>query len=83
MRLHFRAKGRNRCADFYNENDYQAHLQKLSMGDLNEEVSIVDIPQEGNYLIALYLFDNTELNYYIRQNQEQKMVAGLIYGQLR
>ena len=64
---------------FYNENDYQAHLQKLSMGDLNEEVSIVDIPQEGNYLIALYLFDNTELNYYIRQNQEQKMVAGLIY----
>lgn len=47
MRLHFRAKGRNRCADFYNENDYQAHLQKLSMGDLNEEVSIVDIPQEG------------------------------------
>ena len=39
----------------------------------------MDIPQEGNYLIALYLFDNTELNYYIRQNQEQKMVAGLIY----
>ena len=25
---------------FYNENDYQAHLQKLSMGDLNEEVSL-------------------------------------------
>lgn len=35
--------------------------------------------RKGNYLIALYLFDNTELNYYIRQNQEQKMVAGLIY----
>lgn len=64
---------------FYNGSDYQAHMQKLSMEELDEEISIVEIPQEGNYLIALYLFDNTELNYYIRQNQEQKMVAGLIY----
>ena len=30
-------------------------------------------------MIALYLFDNTELNHYIQENQDQKMVPGLIY----
>ena len=64
---------------FYNGCDYQAHMRKLSMEDMDEEISIVEIPKERNYMIALYLFDNTEMNYYIRQNQEQKMVTGLIY----
>lgn len=64
---------------FYNGKDYNAHMQKLSMEGLDEEISIVEVPKEGNYLIALYLFDTTELNYYIRQNQEQRMVTGLIY----
>lgn len=45
MRLHFRAKRKKSDVQiFYNENDLQAHLQKLSMGDVNEEVSVVDIP---------------------------------------
>ena len=30
-------------------------------------------------MIALYLFDKTEINYYIRENQEQRLVTGLIY----
>lgn len=63
----------------YNERDYRAQMHKLSMEMLDEEISIIEIPKDGNYLIALYLHDITELNYYIRQNQEQKMVAGLIY----
>ena len=33
---------------------------------------------EGS-LIALYLFDVTEINHYIRENQEQRMAAGLVY----
>lgn len=62
-----------------NGRDYRAQMQKIFMETLEDGVSIVDVPQESNYLIALYLFDTTELNYYIRENQEQKMVAGLIY----
>lgn len=33
---------------------------------------------EGS-LIAMYLFDITEINHYIRENQEQRMAAGLVY----
>ena len=33
---------------------------------------------EGS-LVALYLFDITEINHYIRENQEQRLVAGLVY----
>lgn len=41
-----------------------------------EEEEIVD---ESNSLIAVYLFDETEIKKYIKENQEQKMVACLIY----
>lgn len=59
--------------------DYRAQLQKVSIEELTESVNIVDVPEDQNYLIAVYLFDTTELNQYIRENKEQKLVAGLIY----
>ncbi|MBQ4524374.1 MAG: DHH family phosphoesterase [Lachnospiraceae bacterium] len=38
-----------------------------------------DFVDASNSLIAVYLFDETEIKKYIRENQEQKMVACLIY----
>ena len=35
--------------------------------------------EEGNDLIACYLFDETELNQYIRQKEDEKLVTGLLY----
>lgn len=63
----------------YHEKDYSVKLQKVSIESLEESVSIVDIPGNKNYIIAVYLFDNTELNHYIREIESQKLVAGLIY----
>lgn len=63
----------------YHEKDYSVKLQKVSIESLEESVSIVDIPENKNYIIAVYLFDNTELNHYIREIESQKLVAGLIY----
>ena len=37
------------------------------------------IEEDEQYLTALYLFDETELYNYIRENEEQKLVAGLVY----
>lgn len=59
--------------------DFQVQLHKISIQILDETVDIVDMPKESSYMIAMYLFDNTELNESRRENQEQKMVAGLIY----
>lgn len=35
--------------------------------------------KEESYMIAMYFFDETELNHYIVENIEQKMVAALVY----
>ncbi len=63
----------------YGERDYCARLQKVSVDSMQESVTLVELPKENNYIIALYLFDNTELKHYIQENQDQKMVPGLIY----
>lgn len=41
--------------------------------------SLVTLDESNEYLTAVYLFDETEKNRYMRENQEQKMVAGLVY----
>lgn len=48
------------------------HLEK------GEDNSIIEVKEKEN-LIALYLYDETELNHYIQTNQEQKLVAALVY----
>lgn len=63
----------------HEESDYRVDMKLISM-DHGEETS--DLLGEAGFeghLIALYLFDITEINYYIRENQEQRMVAGLVY----
>ena len=59
--------------------DFSAKMQWISTEVMMEEIQIIDIPKERNAMIALYLFDKTEINYYIRENQEQRLVTGLIY----
>ena len=39
----------------------------------------MELPKEKEYFIAVYLQDVTELNRIIRENEEQRMVAGLVY----
>lgn len=35
--------------------------------------------EENNALIALYLYDETEINSYIKENKEQRLIVGLLY----
>ena len=63
----------------FGERDYRVRLQKVSVQSLEESVDFIEIPEGKNYVIAMYLYDTTELNRYIQENQDQKMVPGLIY----
>ena len=40
---------------------------------------LLEMPMEKEYFIAVYLRDVTELNRYIKQAEEQRLIAGLIY----
>ena len=63
----------------YEKRDFTVELHKVPIDILNEAAAMGNISDENKYMIAIYLFDRTELNEYIRQNQEQRMVSGLIY----
>ena len=63
----------------YNEKEYKAELHKISLGEYCEGNHALNILTNANGLIAVYLHDVTELNKYIRENEEQRMVSGLIY----
>ncbi len=63
----------------YDGKDYEIEMKKIPMDNVIAGVDMLDIESSKNYVIALYLFDRTEINQYIRENKEQKLVAGLIY----
>lgn len=64
---------------YYNERQYQAELRKVSVEGFSETECLMEMPEEKEYFIAVYLQDVTELNQYIKANEEQRLVAGLIY----
>ncbi len=63
----------------YRERSYQAELRKVSLEGFSEKEVLLQIPEEQEYFVAVSLRDVTELNAYIRENEDQRMIAGLIY----
>lgn len=62
-----------------NERNYRVSLKRIYFESMTHDSSIVSLDENDQYLTAVYLFDETEMNHYIRENEEQKMVAGLVY----
>ncbi len=63
----------------YKEADYRADMKRIEMDDDTEALHLLGDMRFTGSLVALYLFDVTEINHYIRENQEQRMAAGLVY----
>lgn len=59
----------------YDSHNYRVELNKINV---DEEFSSEESPKE-DYLISVYMFDETENKRLAKENAEQKMVAGLIY----
>jgi len=63
----------------YQDRDYQAVLRKVSVEGFSDTEEVVQMPEGREYFVTLCLNDVTELNSYIRENEDQRMIAGLIY----
>lgn len=61
----------------YQENYYRVEMRRVIVRDILPEPVEEEEIQDG--LIAMYLFDETELRRYIQENKDQKLVSGLIY----
>ena len=62
----------------FGEKDYRASMRRISIQKLLEDSGLVEAEDE-NFLTALYLFDETEINHYIRRTEDEKLVTGLLY----
>ena len=61
----------------YNDCYYRVEMRRVVIRDILPEEMEGEDYEDG--LIAMYLFDETELRHYIQENKDQKLVAGLIY----
>ena len=63
----------------HEDRDYRISMKKVSMDAMLEASAIVDTFDYNSYLIAFFMFDETEINKLQRENDEQKLATGLIY----
>ncbi len=63
----------------WKERVYHARVDRIYFDEENAEGDMLELDAKNQYLMALYLFDETELHHYIQENQELQLVSALIY----
>lgn len=64
----------------YEESDYHVKMRKLPLRDMVRNSDILQADdQYSGYLTAIYLFDETALNFALLENDNQSLVTGLLY----
>ena len=58
---------------------YRVSMKRIYFDVMTQNDEMVTVDESAEYLTAIYLFDETELNRYIQENKDQKLVAGLVY----
>lgn len=62
----------------FNERDYRIELKRVQLEDISGGLDLLD-EENSCGIIAMYMFDNTELNKTVKTLAEQQMVSALIY----
>lgn len=63
----------------YEDREYLVELRKISVKGFSDSEQLMEMPTEQEYFIAVHMQDVTERNEYIRANEEQRLVAGMLY----
>lgn len=63
----------------YKEQNFRAHIQKISLDEMLDDVELVEREGDHSYLYMVYFFDETDLKHYMQENREQRPVEGLVY----
>lgn len=59
--------------------DYRMQIKPVMVDELMQDSEMIEVQERQFSILAVYLMDITELNGYIRKNQEEKLVTGLVY----
>lgn len=61
------------------EKHLRVSMSRIYFDAIINEAHVVEADSELNYLTAVYFFDETELNRYIQENENQRMVVAQVY----
>ena len=63
----------------YGRSDYKITIAEVDINELLENTEVMEAPANKSRLYSLCMFDETKLNEYIRKNEDEKLVSGLLY----
>lgn len=63
----------------FGERIYRVAMQRVAMEEIVGKTEIMDNAPQNACLIAMYLYDETELKAYIKKNEDEKLVVALAY----
>ncbi len=75
-------RGDNEIANidvYYEDKEYKAELRQVPVSEFAQAENLMEMPAKQEYFVSVSLLDVTELNEYIKINEAQRLVAGLIY----
>lgn len=62
----------------FNDRDYRVEMKRISADIITQGVNI--LPKDYNSsLVAMYMFDETDINQYIQKIRDERFVVGLVY----
>lgn len=62
----------------YKDSNYRVELKKVNTEEVFDNMEILEVEQQ-DYVVSMYLFDETEILRLKKENMDQKLVVGLIY----
>ena len=63
----------------WKEQIYRASIGKIYFDTSVTESNLLEVESKEQFLVSLYLFDETELHKYIQKNRDEQLVSALIY----
>lgn len=63
----------------YMDRLFHAEIRKVSVEGFSETEQLMELPKASEYFIAIHLHDITQQEKYARENDELRLVSGLIY----
>ncbi|MEG1846966.1 MAG: DHH family phosphoesterase [Lachnospiraceae bacterium] len=72
-------KDETECEIYFDERNYVAKMKKIPLKEMVDNSDILAEVDYDGYLIALYLFDETALQFALQENDDQSLAVGLIY----
>lgn len=62
-----------------NGEDYSVEVKRIRIDEWQSATDLLIVPDEQCYLYTIYMFNTTQLNKYLREIEDEKLVVGLIY----